>query len=72
MFVVVVAISTMLCLAINLRAYSEMSAEADQNLKLSSEVERMSVENLQLQEEVHNLKNDEETVEREARRMGLR
>lgn len=70
-FVVVVSISSMLCLAINLRAYSEMKAEAEQNIRLSSEVEKMSVENLQLQEEIHNLKNDSETVEREARRMGL-
>lgn len=61
----------MLCLAINMRAYSEMSSEAVQNEQLSTEVEKLTGENLQLQEEIHNLKNDSETIEREARKIGM-
>ena len=71
LFVVVVSITFMLCLAVNLRAFSEMSAEAEQNGQLSTDVEKLSVENLALQEEIHNLKNDSETIEREARKIGM-
>lgn len=61
----------MLCLAVNFRAFSEMTAEAEQNSQLSTDVEKLSVENLALQEEIHNLKNDTDTIEREARKIGL-
>lgn len=71
LFVVVVSITFMLCLAINFRAYSEMSAEAVQNNQLNTEFEKLSGENLSLQEEVHNLKNDSKTIEREARKIGM-
>lgn len=71
LFVVVVSITLMLCLAVNFRAFSEMSAEAEQNTQLSTDVEKLSVENLALQEEIHNLRNDTETIEREARKIGL-
>jgi len=70
-FAVVVSITLMLCLAINFRAYSEMSAEASEHQQLSTSVENLSVENLALQEEIHNLKNDSETIEREARKIGM-
>ena len=71
LFVVVVSITLMLCLAVNFRAFSEMSAEAEQNNQLSTDVEKLSVENLVLQEEIHNLKNDSQTIEREARKIGM-
>ena len=71
MFVVVVSITFMLCLAVNFRAFSEMNAEAQQNNQLSTDVEKLSGENLSLQEEIHNLKNDSRTIEREARKIGL-
>lgn len=71
LFVVVVSITCMLCLAVNFRAYSEMRSEAEQHSQLSTDVEKLSVENLALQEEIHNLKNDSETIEREARKIGL-
>lgn len=71
LFVVVVSISLMLCLAINFRAFSEMQTEAEQNGQLSTDVEKLSVENLALQEEIHNLKNDSQTIEREARKIGM-
>lgn len=71
LFVVVVSITLMLCLAVNFRAFSEMTAEAEQNNQLNTDVEKLSVENLALQEEIHNLKNDSQTIEREARKIGM-
>ena len=71
LFVVVVSITFMLCLAVNFRAMSEMNAEAEQHNQLTTDVENLSVENLALQEEIHNLKNDSETIEREARKIGM-
>ena len=71
LFVVVVSMTFMLCLAVNFRAFSEMKAEAQQNNQLSTDVEKLSVENLSLQEEILNLKNDSQTIEREARKIGM-
>jgi cell division protein FtsB len=71
LFVVVVSITLMLCLAVNFRAFSEMKAEAEQNSQLSTDVEKLSGDNLALQEEIHNLKNDSQTIEREARKIGM-
>jgi cell division protein FtsB len=71
MFLVVVSITCMLCMAVNLRAYSEMSEEATQHQLLNTELDKLSGENLALQEEVHNLKNDSHTIEREARKIGM-
>ena len=70
-FTVVASITFMLCMAINLRAFSEMSAELEQNERLSITVEQLSNENIGLQTEVHSLKNDSRAVEREARKIGM-
>jgi len=70
-FTVIAAITFMLCMAINLRAFSEMSAELEQNEHLSLAVEQLSNENIGLQTEVHGLKNDSHAVEREARKIGM-
>lgn len=70
-FAVITSITFMLCLAINLRAFSEMSAEMEQNQLLSVELEQLSNENLLMQEEIHNLKTDSRTIEREARKIGM-
>ena len=70
-YVVIASITCMLCMAINLRAFSEMSAELEQNERLSLAVEQLTNENLGLQGEVHNLKTDSLTVEREARKIGM-
>ncbi len=70
-FAVIASITFMLCLTINLRAYTEMSAEMQQNEKLSVEFEQLTNENLAIQEEIHNLKTDPNTVEREARKIGM-
>lgn len=70
-FTVIASMTLMLCLAINLRAYSEMNVEARQNERLSVEIEQLTNENLAIQEEIHNLKTDARHIEREARRIGL-
>ena len=68
----IIFVTVMLCLTINYRAYSEMSREADENQTLTTQIESLTSENLALQEEIHNLKSDSQSIEREARRMGLR
>ena len=70
-FTVIAAITFMLCMAINLRALSEMSAEVEQNERLSLAVEQLTNENLGLQTEVHSLRTDTLAVEREARKIGM-
>jgi len=66
------SVTLMLCLTINYRAYTEMSREIDEHDSLSTQIGNLTSENLALQEEIHNLKSDSESIEREARRMGLR
>jgi cell division protein FtsB len=70
-YAVIASITLMLCMAINLRAFSEMSAEAEQNERLNLALEQLTNENFGLQSEVHNLKTDSLTLEREARRIGM-
>ena len=70
-FTVIASMTFMLCMAINLRAFAEMSAEIEQNEHLSLAVEQLAKENIGLQSEVHGLKTDSNTVEREARKIGL-
>jgi cell division protein FtsB len=70
-FAAIASITFMLCMAINIRAYSEMSQEMEQNQRLSVQLESVTNENLAIQEEVHNLKIDSSFVEREARKIGL-
>jgi len=70
-FAVIASITFMLCMAINLRAFSEMNAEIEQNERLSLSIEQLTNENFGLQSEVHNIKSDSHTLEREARRIGM-
>lgn len=70
-FTVIVSITFMLCLTINLRAFSELNQEAEQNQKLSVDVNQLTNENLVIQEEIHALKTDSNIIEREARRLGM-
>lgn len=70
-FVIITTISFMLCLAINLRAYSEVSHEIEQNQVLGSDIERLTFENQAIQQEIQNLRSDERTIEREARKIGM-
>lgn len=71
MFAVIAVMTLMLCTAINLRAFSEMRAEVEQNERLGLTVEQLTSDNIGLQTEVHSLKTDKFAVEREARKIGM-
>jgi hypothetical protein len=66
------ALTLMLCLTINFRAFSELSQESAKNSSLENQIQTTTSENLALQEQIHYLKNDPGTVERESRKFGLR
>ena len=48
------------------------SKESAENELLEQRIESVTSNNLSLQEQIHYLKNDPDTVEREARKFGLR
>lgn len=70
-FTVIASMTFMLCLAINLRAYSEMSEETAQFEQLNSDIDRLNNENLLIQQDINSLKTDERVIEREAQKHGL-
>lgn len=70
-FTIIASVTFMLCMAINLRAYSEMVRETTQFQQLNTEIEQISNENLLIQEEIHSLKSDPRSIEREARKIGM-
>ena len=70
-FAIVVALSSMICLTVNLRAYGELSAEIQQHQILNTEVNQLTTENSALQEEIQQIKTDKAMIEREARRLGM-
>ena len=70
-FTVIVSMTFMLCLTVNLRAYSEQNGELEQNQKLNVEVDQLTNENLAIQEEIHHLKTDSNVIEREARKLEM-
>ncbi|HEY0427401.1 MAG TPA: septum formation initiator family protein [Pyrinomonadaceae bacterium] len=70
-FVVITSLACMMCMAINLRAYTEMSRETIQFEQLSGEIDSLNNENLIIQQEIYSLKNDPRAIEREARKIGM-
>lgn len=70
-FTVIVAITFLLCLAINFRAFSDMRRQSIEYTSLNTEIDKLTTENLVLQEEIRNLKHDPRTIEREARKIGM-
>jgi cell division protein FtsB len=70
-FAVIASITCMLCMAINLRAYSEMTQETIQFEQLNGEIDALQNENLIIQQEIHSLKSDPRAIEREARKIGM-
>lgn len=70
-FASIVTLIFLVCLAINLRAFSEMSAEIEQHEELNTEIQQLTNENMLLLKEVNGLKNDPRTIEREARKIGM-
>lgn len=70
-FTVIVALSSMICLTVNFRAYSEWRDEVRQHQLLNTEVDRLTNENLALQEEIQLIKTDAAAIETEARKLGM-
>jgi Septum formation initiator len=70
-FTVIVALSSMICLTVNLRAYSELREEIEQHRLLNAEVDQLTNENLALQKEIQSIKTDSATIEQEARKLGM-
>lgn len=68
---IALAITLMVCLTINFRAYSELRRELDQNQELTTQIDSVTSDNLSIQEEIHYLKNDPDMIEREARKFGF-
>lgn len=70
-FAIVVALTSMVCLTVNLRAYSELSAEIKQHQILNAEVNQLTTENSALAEEIEQIKNDKARIAQEARQLGM-
>ena len=68
---IALAITLMVCVTVNFRAYSELRREINQNQELNAQIDTVTSENLSMQEEIHYLKNDPNTIEREARKFGF-
>ena len=56
---------------VNVRSFMDLRNEENQNQELNQKVQQMNEENLGLQEEIYYLKNDDSTIEREAKKYGL-
>ena len=69
---IVATLTLMLCLTINYRAFSEFGKESAENEMLEQRIQSVTTNNLSLQEQIHYLKNDPDTVAREARKFGFR
>jgi cell division protein FtsB len=70
-FVVIAVLSLIVCLAVNIRAFSEWNAEVKQNQQLTNDINQLESQNALLQQQVFNLKNDPATIEREARKIKM-
>lgn len=56
---------------VNVRSYIDLANEQEQHEELNRQIQQMNEENLGLQEEIYYLKNDTDTIEREAKKYGL-
>lgn len=70
-FACIALLTFMICIAINIRAFSELYAEMSEHNTLNSEIEQLEKENSVLQKEIENLKSDSQTIEREAIKFGM-
>ncbi len=68
---IVVSLTIMLILTVNFRAFTVLNMEAVEASVLNNKIQAVTSENLAIQEEIHYLKNDSDTIEREARKFGL-
>ena len=69
--IIVGSIFAMLCISINLRAFSSTRAEIEQHTRLSTEIQNLIDENLALQEEIHMIKTNPAVIKREANKIGV-
>ena len=56
---------------VNVRSWIDLANEQQTHQELNQQVQQMNEENLGLQEEIYYLKNDTDTIEREAKKYGL-
>ena len=56
---------------VNVRSWIDLANEQQHHEELNQRVQEMNEENLGLQEEIYYLKNDTDTIEREAKKYGL-
>ena len=68
---VAVSLTVMLILTVNFRAFSVLNTEAVEATVLNNKIQAVTSENLAIQEEIHYLKNDSNTIEREAKKFGF-
>lgn len=66
-----ITLVVMITATVNFRAYSSLSSEELEHEELNQKVQQMTEDNLGIQEEIYYLKNDPETIEREAKKYGL-
>lgn len=69
--IIVGSIFAMLCISINLRAFSSTRSEIEQHTRLSTEIQNLIDENLALQEEIHMIKTNPAVIKREANKIGV-
>jgi cell division protein FtsB len=70
-FVIPVALSLLIVLTLNVRAWTNVQSEYQTNERLSVEIDRLTTENTLLQDEINRLQYDPKTIEREARKLGM-
>lgn len=66
-----IALVVTITATVNFRAYSSLSNEEKEHLELNQKVQQFTEDNLGIQEEIYYLKNDPETIEREAKKYGF-
>ena len=66
-----ITLVVMITATVNFRAYSSLSSEEQEHQQLNQKVQQFTEENLGIQEEIYYLRNDPETIEREAKKYGF-
>jgi cell division protein FtsB len=66
-----VTLVVMITATVNFKAYSSLSNEENEHQELNRKVQQFTEDNLGIQEEIYYLKNDPETIEREAKKYGF-
>ena len=64
-------LAVLIGLTVNYRAFADLSRESAENERLNREIKESMIENITMQEQIHYLKNDPDTIEREAKKYGF-